>query len=132
VAIKAMAAPGLVPIGLALLLRGRGWLTSGLLFSAVMLLALTAIVAAVGPSQVYDQMIRFRAASRQVEGWSLRENWAAITGEIADEQAVFPALTVAAGLWLLTSRPRLGVPLVGWAVGSLGLLLVYSPLQFKH
>ena len=27
---------------------------------------------------VYDQMIRFRAASRQVEGWSLKENWAAM------------------------------------------------------
>jgi hypothetical protein len=131
-AIKPMAAPALVPIGLVLLLRGRGWLTSGLLFSAAMLLTLAVIVVAVGPTQIYDQMIRFRAASRQVEGWSIKENWAAITGEIADEQAVFPVLTVGAGLLLLAGRPRLGVPLVGWAIGSLGLLLVYSPLQFKH
>jgi hypothetical protein len=132
IAIKPMAAPALVPVGLALLLRGRGWFTSGLLFAGVMLAVVAVIVMAVGPTQVYDQMIRFRAASRQVEGWSLKENWAAITGEIADEQAVFPLLTVAAGLWLVVSRPRLGVPLVGWALGSLGLLLVYSPLQFKH
>jgi hypothetical protein len=33
---------------------------------------------------------------------------------------------------LLVSRPRLGLPLVGWVLASLGLLLVYSPLQFKH
>ena len=167
-AIKPMAAPALIPIGLALLLggptpqppphcdgegeqrhvppslprRGRvgggafsGWrrlLVDGAIFSAVMLAALAIIVVAVGPTQVYDQMIRFRAASRQVEGWSLKENWAAITGEIADEQAVFPVLVVSAGVFLLVARPRLGLPLVGWALGSLGLLLVYSPLQFKH
>ena len=51
----------------------------------------TAIVIIVGPGGVYDQMIRFRMASRQVEGWSLKENWAAISGEIADEQLVVPA-----------------------------------------
>ena len=82
---KPMAAPALIPIGLALLLRGRGWFTNGVIFSAVMIGVLAIIVVAVGPAQVYDQMIRFRAASRQVEGWSLKENWAAITGEIADE-----------------------------------------------
>ena len=78
-------------------------------------------------------MIRFRLASRQVEGWSLKENWAAISGEIADEQLVLPAAAVAIGLLLLACRPRVGVPLVGWADRPRsGLLLVYSPLQFKH
>jgi hypothetical protein len=131
-AIKPMAAPALVPIGLTIVLRGRGWLGSGMLFSAVLVVVLGAIVVAAGPAQVYDQMIRFRAASRQVEGWSLKENWAAITGEIADEQAVFPVLVGAAALLVLARRPKLGVPLVGWVLASLGLLLVYSPLQFKH
>jgi hypothetical protein len=98
----------------------------------VLLLTLGVIVVAFGPAQVYDQMIRFRAASRQVEGWSLKENWAAITGEIADEQALLPVLVAGASVLLLVGRPRLGLPLVGWAAGSLGLLLVYSPLQFKH
>jgi hypothetical protein len=71
-------------------------------------------------------------ASRAVEGWSLKENWAAISGEMADEQLVLPVLAGAAGLLLLVTRWRVGVPLVAWAVASLGLLLVYSPLQFKH
>lgn len=144
-AIKPMAAPALVPIGLAILLRGvggpggpgsllrdRGWLTGGLLFALVLLGVLGLIVLVIGPSGVYDQMVRFRIASRQVEGWSLKENWAAISGEIADEQVVIPAAAIVAGLLLLACRWRVGVPLVGWTLGSLGLLLVYSPLQFKH
>ena len=131
-AIKPMAAPALLPIGLAILLRGRGWLSSGLLFGLMLAAVLGLIVLAVGPSGVYDQMIRFRIASRQAESWSLKENWAAISGEIADEQLVMPVAAIVAGVVLLACRPRLGVPLVGWALGSLGLLLVYSPLQFKH
>jgi hypothetical protein len=131
-AIKPIVAPALLPIGLAILLRGRGWLRAGLLFSLALVTVLGAIVVIVGPGGVYDQMIRFRLASRQVEGWSLRENWAAVVGEIADEQAVVPAAAVVLGAFLLVSRPRVGAPLVGWALGSLGLLLVYTPLQFKH
>jgi hypothetical protein len=45
---------------------------------------------------------------------------------------VLPAAALAIGLLLLIRRPRVGVPLVGWLVGTLGLLLVYTPLQFKH
>jgi hypothetical protein len=135
-AIKPMAAPALLPIGLVILLRGPGRLTErltgGLLFLLVLVAVFGLIVLAVGPSAVYDQMVRFRIASRQVEGWSLKENWAAISGEIADEQLVIPAATIVAGLLLLISDWRVGVPLVGWVLGSLGLLLVYSPLQFKH
>jgi hypothetical protein len=135
-AIKPMAAPALAPIGLAILLRGPGrpkeWLTGGLLFGGMLVAVLALIVLAVGPTGVYDQMIRFRMASRAVEGWSMKENWAAISGEMADEQLVLPVLAGVAGLLLLLTRWRLGVPLVAWAVASLGLLLVYSPLQFKH
>jgi hypothetical protein len=134
--IKPMAAPALVPIALIILLRGPGrvgeWLGGGLLFGLVLMAVVGIIVLAVGPSGVYDQMVRFRVASRQVEGWSLKENWAAISGEIADEQLVIPAATIVAGLVLLACRWRIGLPLVGWAAASLGLLLVYSPLQFKH
>src|SRR3954454_3566242 len=119
-----MAAPALVPIGLIILLRRPGrpneWLTGGLIFGLVLVAVIGVIVLAVGPSGVYDQMVRFRIASRQVEGWSLKENWAAISGEIADEQLVIPAATVVAALLLLARRWRLGVPLVGWALGSLG------------
>ena len=131
-AIKPIVVPALLPIGLAILLRGRGWLQSGLTFSMVLLAVVGAIIVVVGPSGVYDQMIRFRMASRGVEGWSLKENWAAISGEIADEQLVLPVLAIVAAVVLLACRPKLGVPLVGWMVGSLGLLLVYTPLQFKH
>ncbi|MCC6174843.1 MAG: glycosyltransferase family 39 protein [Chloroflexi bacterium] len=131
-AIKPMVVPVLIPIGLAILLRGRGWLRAGLLFGVVTAGVLGAIVVTVGPSEVYDQMIRFRAASRQAEGWSLKENWAAMAGELVDEQLVVHVAAVAAGLLLLVSRPRLGIPLIAWPLASFGLLMVYSPLQFKH
>lgn len=131
-AIKPMAAPALVPIGLAILLRGRGWLVGGALFGGVLALVLGAIVLAVGPVEVYDQLVRFRLASRQAEDWSLKENWSAIATEIADEQAALPLLAAASAILLLAARPAVGVPLVGWVLASLGLLLVYSPLQFKH
>jgi hypothetical protein len=131
-AIKPIVVPALLPIGLAILLRGRGWLRAGLLFGGVLVAVLAVIVIVVGPSGVYDQMIRFRMASREVEGWSLRENWAAIRGEIADEQLVVPVAATLASVFLAVARPRTGVPLAAWAAGSLGLLLVYTPLQFKH
>ena len=90
------------------------------------------VVLVVGPVEVFDQMVRFRMASRQVEGWSLRENWSAMAGELIDEQWVIYAAAVAAGALLLLVRPRIGLPLVAWPLASFGLLMVYTPLQFKH
>ncbi len=131
-AIKPMVVPAVVPIGLILLLRGRSFLREGLIFSATAIAVLGLIILLVGPAEVYDQMVRFRLASRQFEGWSIRENWSAMLGEMVDEQPALFALALASSAILLATRPRLGVPLVAWPLASFCLLMAYSPLQFKH
>ena len=131
-AVKPMVAPVLLPVGLAILLRGRGWRAGGLLFGGSMLAALALTIVWAGPVEVYDQMVRFRLASRRVEGWSLEENWAAMAGELIDEGLVLFAAAAGAGALVLATRPRLGIPLVAWPLASFGLLMAYSPLQFKH
>ena len=102
--------------------------------AAVLLAVLAVIVLAVGPQGVYDQMIRFRVASRAGRGLEpegelgghLRRDGRRAAGAAGDGGIVAGA--AAAG----DRAGESGVPLVAWAVASLGLLLVYSPLQFKH
>jgi hypothetical protein len=130
--VKPMVAPALVPIALAILLRGRGWLGGGLVFGGVAALVAAVVIVAMGPGDVYDQMVRFRMASRQVEGWSLRENWSAMAGELVDEQLPLYVAAVAAAILLLVVRPRAGLSLVAWPLATFALLMAYSPLQFKH
>ncbi|MDP8923131.1 MAG: DUF4832 domain-containing protein, partial [Chloroflexota bacterium] len=131
-ATKPIVAPALVPIGLAILLRGKGWLAGGLVFAGSLLAILALAVIWAGPVEVYDQMVRFRMASRRAEGWSLNENWSAMAGELVDEGLVVFAAAAGAAILLLVWRPRLGVPLVAWPLATFGLLMAYSPLQFKH
>ncbi len=136
--IKPMVVPAVAPITLASLLRASGpgrpvrALGDALLLLGVAAVAVGAVVLAVGPVEVYEQLVRFRLASRQIEGWSLKENWSAMAGELADEQLALYAAAAAAAAYLLLVRPRLGLPLAVWPLASFGLLMVYSPLQFKH
>jgi hypothetical protein len=126
---------GWLPLSLA---RGRGSGGGGhlardlMLYAAVAIVLLGAIVAWVGPAELYDQLVRYRLGSREAEGWSLRENWEMLWGELRWDQPAFFALAGLGGLVLLLARPRAGIPLVTWGVLSFGLLLVYSPLGIKH
>src|SRR5205823_5447357 len=52
--------------------------------------------------------------------------------ELPDEQLPVYALAILGGLFLAVRRPRWGLPLAAWPLANLALLLVYSPLQFKH
>ena len=134
--VKPMVLPAAIPIGLAVLLRGgtglRGALRDGLIAGGACAVVTGTVILAVGPSDVYDQMVRFRVASRQVEGWSLKENWSAISGELVDEGLGLHLAAVVAGLYLVRARPGVGLPLAAWVIGSFGLLMAYSPIQFKH
>ncbi len=133
---KPMVLPAAVPIALAVLLRpGQrlpGVVRDAAIVGGTCAAIATIVILAVGPADVYDQMVRFRIASRQVEGWSLKENWTAISGELVDEGLALHAAAAVAGLLLLVARPRLGVPLVAWPLATFALLMAYSPIQFKH
>jgi hypothetical protein len=133
--VKPIVIPAAIPIGLLVLLRrdhGRKKAADLALCGLVVAVISAAVVALVGPAEVYDQMVRFRAASRQAEGWSLRENWSAMAGELADEQPPLLVAAAAAGALLVLARPRVGLPLVAWPLATFALLMAYSPLQFKH
>jgi hypothetical protein len=129
---KPMVAPVVVPIGILLLARGDSVVRSIATYGGVSLLTCVIAIGLYGPSDVYDQVVRFRLASRGAEPWSLRENWTALWGEWRDEGlAVFAAAVI--GVVLAATRSwALGAALCGWIVATLVFLLAYSPLQFKH
>ncbi len=93
---------------------------------------LMAVVAAVGPVELYDQVVRYRLGSRQAEGWSLADNWSMLWGELQWDQAAFFGLAILGAAVVSLVCPRMGLPLAVWAVGTFGLLLAYSPLGIKH
>ncbi len=134
--IKPMLLSVVPAIGLALLLR-RGARPGDLLrdlalYAAVALGLAGTIVLVAGPVELYDQLVRYRVGSRQVEGWRLRDNWTMLWGELRWDGPAFFALAAVGGLLLAVVRPRLGLPLVAWTVATFLLLLVYSPLGTKH
>ena len=110
----------------------RASLNDLLLYAAVCGAILAAIVAWVGPVELYDQLVRYRVGSREAEGWSLRDNWEMLWGELQWDQPAFFALAALGGIVLAVARPRAGIPLLVWGALSFGLLLVYSPLGIKH
>ena len=137
-AIKPMVVAVVPAVGLALVLRhvprpAVSTLVRDLaLYAAVGGALLAAIVAWVGPVELYDQLVRYRVGSRAAEGWSLRDNWEMLWGELQWDQPAFFALAALGGIVLAVARPKAGIPLLVWGVLSFGLLLVYSPLGVKH
>lgn len=130
--IKPMVVGVAVPIGLALLLR-PAWRPGDLLrYGAVAALLGALVIALYGPEEVWQQVVAYRASARGASDWSLRENWSILRAELRDEQLPIYALAIAGGLFLAVRHPRWGLPLAAWPLANLGLLLVYSPLQFKH
>jgi hypothetical protein len=120
------------PIGLALLLRpGRRW--RDLLRYGLVVAAIAALVALLyGPGELWEQEVVYRDHARRATGWSLKENWSILGEELRDESLASYGLAAVCAPLLVALRPRLGLPLASWPLASLGLLLVYSPLQFKH
>lgn len=119
-------------VGLAALLRGRRGLRDLVLVTLAMLALSLVVIWAIGFREFQDQILAYRQASREAEGWSLRKNWQALTIGFSYEPAALLPLAALGGLTLLISRPRRALPAVAWALGGLLLLLAYSPLHGKH
>ena len=121
-----------LPIGLALVLRPRRrW--SDLLRFALVVGAIVGLVALLyGPRELWEQEVVYRDHARRATGWSLRENWSILGEELRDESTAAYGLAAVSALLVVSLRPRIGLPLAAWPLANLGLLLVYSPLQFKH
>lgn len=132
--IKPLVIGVVLPLGLVLLARpGRHRHLTDLLRYALIVLTVGALVVALyGAEQVWQQVVVYRGSARSFNGWSLKENWSILSQELRDEPLPLYALAVTAALGLTAFRPRLGLPLALWPLTNLALLLVYSPLQFKH
>jgi hypothetical protein len=119
-------------VALAALQRGRKGVRDLLLVGVAMLLLSLAVVWLLGIVEVREQILAYRQASREAEGWSLRKNLQALQAGLTFEPAALLPLATLGGLALLASSWRRALPALAWALGSLALLLSYSPLHGKH
>jgi len=115
--------------------RGRHWRLRTVdlaLFAAAGLVVCGAVVAMVGPTTLYDQVVAYRLGARAVRGWDLMTNVTLVVGQLR-LHGWGVLLAVLVGVALVALRGGwLGVAVVGWLLGALAALLVYSPLWEKH
>ena len=131
-AIKPMMLPAVPAVALAVALRRGPRLRDFFVYAAIVVAVLVVVVVGAGAHELYDQVVRYRLGSREAEGWSLAENWAMLWGELRLDQPALYVLSAVAGVVVTLACPRLGLPLVAWAIATFGLLLFYSPLGTKH
>jgi hypothetical protein len=129
---KPIALAAAPAVALAALLRGRRGLRDLLLVGLAMLLLASAAVWLLGFHEIRDQILAYRAASRDAAGWSVRKNLQAIQNGLTFEPLALLPLSALGGIALLLADWRRTLPAVVWALTGLLLLLVYSPLHGKH
>jgi len=121
-----------VPVGLAILLRPTGRRRNLAVLVAVTAVASGLPTLLVGLSEILEQLVTFRLRSRDAEGGDPGSNWSTMVAELsADSRGIF-LFGAAGAVVLLTRDRRAALPLVGWALASLLLLLVHTPLRPKH
>ncbi len=121
-----------VPIGLAVLSRGRSAGKDLVLLGALVASLMIAVVFAVGLAGVFEQIVSYRLESRGSEGWSLWKNRLALSRALSFEPLALLGAGVGGGLLLLARRGRRELCLVAWVAAGVALLLAYSPLHGKH
>ncbi|MDP8924885.1 MAG: glycosyltransferase family 39 protein, partial [Chloroflexota bacterium] len=70
----------------------RSWLLDLAVFGAAGLAVAAAVVLAIGPAAIWDQLIGYRVAARAARGWALVENAGLIRSELARDGAGLLAL----------------------------------------
>jgi hypothetical protein len=130
--IKPMVIAAVLPIGLALWMRRQSRWTSLGLYALAAGALVAVVVVAYGPTELYDQVVRYRVGSAQAEGWSLLENLDILYDELNAESPAWLALALLALPLCVLARDRRALLAAAWAFASLALLLAYSPLATKH
>ncbi len=147
--LKPMVATVAVPIGLAILMRAfstpeakpgarafqsplrRVSVDLGLYGLAVAAVS-GAVVLTMGPREVFEQLVAYRAGATGASGWEARASWKeAIQGPIAAHPSVY-ALAAVGALLLIVRRAWLGLPPIAWLLATFALLFFYTPLHPKH
>lgn len=101
-------------------------------FAASGLLVCTAVVLAVGPATLYEQVVAYRLGARAVRGWDLATNLSLVSAQLRLHGwgVLLAALVGAARVSL--QGGWIGYACVAWLAGALAALLLYSPLWEKH
>jgi len=105
------------------------------LFAGVGLAVCVAVVLAVGPTTLYEQVVAYRLGARAVRGWDLASNAGLVAAQLRLHGwgVLLAALVGIAGVALAGRRRAwVGIAAVTWLAGALGALLAYSPLWEKH
>lgn len=101
-------------------------------FAATGLLVCVAVVLAVGPATLYEQVVAYRLGARAVRGWDLATNVNLVSTQLRlHGWGVLLAAVVGVASVCLRGG-WIGLACVGWLAGALAALLVYSPLWEKH
>ena len=111
------------------LAEGRRWRHLTLLGVATAGLVLVGVLL-VGLPEILQQIVQFRAASRQAEGWSALANLRRFRTELGPE-GLGLVLLAALGC-VLAARRRAAWPLAIWALSSTALIFIHAPLHSKH
>lgn len=102
------------------------------IFTATGAAVCTAVILAVGPATLYEQMVAYRLGARAVRGWDLATNARLILDQaLLNGRGVLLAGLVGVAVLVLDRRP-LGLAVAGWLAAALAALLSYSPLWEKH
>jgi Dolichyl-phosphate-mannose-protein mannosyltransferase len=102
------------------------------LFTLTGLIVCCVVIAMVGPTTLYDQLVAYRLGARAVRGWDLMSNAALVSTQLRLHGW---GVLLAAAIGVVVALLRggwLGFALVAWLLGALAALMLYSPLWDKH
>lgn len=131
VLVKPMVIGAVLPVTAAVLLRKGIRMSDVLWYVGTSVGTAAAVIAFLGPADVYEQIVVYRLGSRANDTWDMIKNWDEVVREPA---RAFPAFVTLGALGALASLllGRRGIP-VALFVGSMYLVLfAYTSLHPKH
>lgn len=132
VLIKPMVLPVAVPLGLLALLRpGLRWRELVIALGVVLAVVALAVVA-MGPAEVWRQIVEYRLGAREGGSLDFRRNYKLVVQEPFRDQPGLYILAALGALLLLLADWRSGLALAAWPLATIALLLYYYPLHPKH
>ncbi|MFN0074226.1 MAG: ArnT family glycosyltransferase [Chloroflexota bacterium] len=131
VLIKPMIVGAVIPVTAAVVLRkGISWMDLAI-FAGTGVGLTTLIVLALGPADVYQQIVAYRLGSRANDTWDAIQNYDEV---VISPSRAWPALTAFGWLGAVAAlaRGRRGLPVMLFLVSTYAVLLLYTSLHPKH
>ena len=153
-AVSLLLKPMVVPVGVAIglaLLGGPAYLpkpggvarasSTGLpwrvaadlvVYAFVVAAVIAVVVIVMGPREVFEQLVLYRAGATGAAAWDAWANWKeAVQGPVGAQPSLYVLAAIGAILLLVRTGWR-GAPLVAWPLATFALLFFYTPLHPKH